>query len=593
MSHSAVLIRFVPGINPEPDETKQNTRHCVAGNNVRFHNGSVETMGGHLREVSDIAMEGAKRAYRSFERDGNLWQIIGTNSKLYAKLGGTVTNITPLKTTSTALVNNPVTTATGTNTGTHTTLTIAHAAHTFVAGDRIKLSGSATVNGVLNTVINAEHIIVAVTAAVSYTITVLGTASSSSAGGGAAVLEFEEIAPGDGTAVAASGPGIGLPGYGLPGSIQTDTSLIVNPRIWWQDTFGDIWVGGPGDGGKCYKWLGDTDVAPTVITNAPNADWGWVEASRLQTLLGNVTKNSKTGDFTDWVVAAGSDAWSDTREDATKLYTQCNVNGENLVFAQENRAFRMRFIGGAVKWVWEKVSDSIGIVSPYGRVVVDGVAYIFGKDNFYYYNGGVIQPLPNCTLRKYVFNDINLEQRYKFFVWYNSKFQELHFHYASADSEENDRVAVFSIPEQHWTIRTGLERAAADQSGNVFTYPVLTSAYGDLYQHEVGYNDDDVAQDVRVSIAYAAIAGSTVRTEINGMEPDLILTGNMDIDLYGKERMRDEGTLLQHFDVSVSTDVLHCTRETRWRAWEFSQSELGGFFRLGGVTEFIKKGSEF
>jgi hypothetical protein len=592
MSYIQVPVTLKAGIEPEPDSTEQGTVYCIDGNNIRFFRGKAETMGGSRKEVLDNDFDGVARSAKSFNADGKNWQIIGTNSKLYAKLGSSVTNITPLKTTNTALAADPVATNTATNASGRTTLTITHTAHGHLAGDRVKLSGATTTNGVTDTVINAEHIIV--TAATnSYTISVVGTASSTGSGGGASVLEFEEIDAGAQSAVPVSGSWVGIPWQPPVWGIQTDTSLLTTPRIWWQDTFGDTWVGGITDGGKVYQWLGDTDVAPTVVANAPDAVWGWVEDARLHILDGNTTANSNTGNTTQWTPSSSSSAFSDDREDATKLISQCYVNGENLVFADENKVFRMRWVGGAVKWIWQKLSDSVGIVSPFGRVVVDGVAYVFAKDNFYYYNGGVLLPLPNCTLRKYVFENINLAQRYKFFVWHNAKYNELHFHYASAGSEENDRAVVFSISEGHWTKREGITRSGADTSGNPLDYPVLLHPTDGTYQHEVGYDNGTEAQDVFVQLAYSAALNGLQRTEVHGIEPDLILNGTVNVSLYGKERSAEDGKVLKSFLVSGTSRALYCTRDTRWRSWRFSQNQLGGFMRLGSVKEFLAKGSKF
>lgn len=101
MSYTPSPIRFIPGINPEPDETKQNTRRIVDGNHVRFFRDGAEKFGGHLKEPVSTTPSGYTRTLFSYIKSNKKWQIIGTHSKLYAKLGSTVTNITPLKTAAT------------------------------------------------------------------------------------------------------------------------------------------------------------------------------------------------------------------------------------------------------------------------------------------------------------------------------------------------------------------------------------------------------------------------------------------------------------------------------------------------------------
>lgn len=472
MAYTPSRIKFIPGINPEPDSTNQNTLHIIDGDNIRFYQASVEKLGGHVKEpLSVLDLQGANlgstlsgcgRALRSYSKDNKKWQIEGTHTKLYAKLGGDVWNITPLKTTATATLGaDPLDT-----TDTDETLTVNYTAHGLAVGDRIKLTGATDVGGITAANdINREHIIGTVPDANSFTIELENAATSTASGGGASIEIFTEIDAGGCDAVNATGYGVGTYGTNDFGESQTDTTLFVQPRIWWMDVFGTTLVCGAGQGGKCYQWLSDVDTAPTVITNAPDADWGWVEDAKLVTLKDNIIKNSNTGDLTDWTPAAGSSAYEDTKEDAHKLIGRAFVNGENLIFAEEKKIFRLRWVGGTVKWSWVRVDAEVGIMSPNSYVVRGGVCIIFGRDDVYSYNGGMLQPIPNNTLRKYLYEDINTDQRFKFFSWHNGKpYNEVHMHYASANSDENDRAVIFHLYENWWSKRDSIERTAVDLS---------------------------------------------------------------------------------------------------------------------------------
>lgn len=765
MSYQQSPIRFRPGINPEPDETNQNTINIIDGNHVRFRRGAVEKMGGHALKVLDSDLEGCPRSVISFEESDNKWQIIGTNEKLYAALGSTVYNITPLKTTKTAtLGSDPLATeyngknllsyteafdnaawtktevtigadattdpdgnstadkleetsatdfhrvlqdidftdtesytvsvyakaderdelridvsdsavgagnyanfdltagtatavgnvsasiealandwfrcvaqftATATVTESVTLnmlkngnisyagttgeglflwgaqveqagsvtayqpgldasfpadIVVTYTSHGLSVGDRIKLAGASNFGGLTaSTAVNIEHIVKAVRDANTFTIEAPAEATSEASGGGSSIDIFYEIDDGGCDASAASGPGIGTPGLGLPGSIQTDTSLLVQPRIWWLDVFGDKLVCGPGQSGDCYEWDGDTTVAPVKITNSPAADWAWVEDAKLVTLNGNTITNSDTGNLTNW--SSGS-YYTDDKEDATKLIGRAYANGENLIFAEENKIFKLRWVGGTIKWVWEIVSNTIGVMGPNCARTVGNIIFIFGKDNLYYYNGGLLRPIPNNSLIRYMLEDYNIDQRYKFFVWYNQEYDEMNFHYCSGTSDEIDRCIVASLSEGWFSKREDLDRTAADDSG-VFPYPVLASSDGKLYQHETGYNDAGSAMNAFFRIAYQAAENGRIYTEISGMELDMIQTGDMTIELWGKNRSRDTAELIESFTVAQDDQVIECDHDTRWRSWLFRSNVVDGFFRSGAITEFVQGGSEF
>jgi hypothetical protein len=600
MKYKPSPIRFAMGLNPSPDNTEQNTRYIINADRVRFRQQNVEKMGGWVRETLsfvDLQLNpisglttytGCPRSTLSFEVDNNQYQAVGTHAKFYLKQGNNVTNITPLKTVATAtLAGSPLAI-----TDTEKTMTVTYAAHGLAAGDRIKLTGASNTGGVTAaTYINIEHIISSVVDVNSFTIEMeVAATSTTTGGGGASVQIFTEIDAGGCDAAAATGPGIGLPGAGLPGSIGTDLTLLVQPRIWWIDTYGDNMVCGTGQQGSCYEWTGDLAVAPQVIANAPLADWGWIEDAKLCVLSGNVVANSDTGDLTNWTTGS---AYSDAKEDANKLIYREYVNGENLIFAAENKVFRLRFVGGTAKWIWKQISGNIGIVAPLASIEAGGYAFVFGKDNLYYYNGNAFTPIPNNTMYRTLYDNINLSQLYKCFCWYNQKFNELWMHYPTEDSAENNRVIIFDIADGHFNKLESLDRTAADRAGQIGTYPIALDSSGNSYTHENGYNEAGAAMNSFLQLSYEAIKSGQYLTEVDGMEPDIILTGEMDIELYGKDRAQDSGTLLHSRTIDSTTGIFECEEETRWRSWLMRSNELGGFFRLGGMIEQVSKGSEF
>lgn len=469
---------------------------------------------------------------------------------------------------------------------------ITDTAHGLSAGDRIKISGvSGAVGGIPASEVNKEHIISVIETANTYVVNVDSAPTSLASGGGASVLRFKEIAAGGASAVSASGVGIGLAGYGLPGSIQTDDTLLVQPRIWWIDMFGDTPLMGYGT--DCYEWGVDVATAPTIISNAPDTDIGWVEGAKLVSIKDNVVANSDVGDYNDWTAGVASSAYSDAKEDMNKVVARVDYGQSSLIFAEENRVFLLTWVGGAIKWRWQQVSNTLGIVSPNGAITVASVPYVFGEDNFYYFNGGAFMPIPNNTLLRYVFDDINLTQKYKFFVWYNQRYNELNFHYCSGGSSENDRAVIYSITEQAWSIMDGIARTAADKAGALYEYPLLAGSDGYLYEHEIGNDSDTSAMNAWAQIAFQSINDGKNLTDISGMEIDLILAGDATLELHGKYRSMADSALLESFTITPTTEVIDCGHETRWRSWLLRSNTLGGHFRWGGMCEFIDVGSEY
>ena len=108
-----------------------------------------------------------------------------------------------------------------------------------------------------------------------------------------------------------------------------------------------------------------------------------------------------------------------------------------------------------------------------------------GLEDFYVYDGRV-QKLP-CTVRSYVFNDFNLQQKEKAFAALNSSFGEIWWFYPSADSTENDRYVIYNYEEQAWSIGTLARTAWLDRGIN--RYPIAAATDNYLYNQEKGMDD--------------------------------------------------------------------------------------------------------
>lgn len=189
-------INITAGVQPPTDRTPYSTPHYTAAYGVRSVSGQPEKIGGNYNFTFSYSetIDGTARSVFSTEINNQIKTVIGTEQKLYSVDGSVLTNITPLVTSTTAVANslsthyatlaaNPINTTIGTG-----TLVIDDTeAAKFQAGDLYTLSGAATTNGILDTAINAQHIIRSI-GTNQITIIVSGSASSTGAGGGAAVV---------------------------------------------------------------------------------------------------------------------------------------------------------------------------------------------------------------------------------------------------------------------------------------------------------------------------------------------------------------------------------------------------------------------
>jgi hypothetical protein len=191
-----VAIECLPGVEPDTDKTAFATKHFTFSDKIRFVDGLPEKIGGWLSTTfsNDMTIQGTSRSIFSATINGRVYTMIGTNEKLYVLIGSTLTNITPLDTDTIAIANgldthyatlsnNPISVTNGSNTVTITDSEYAK----FKVGDTVTISGATTTGGILNTALNAAHVIRSIGVG-SYTIRVATSASSTATGGGASVV---------------------------------------------------------------------------------------------------------------------------------------------------------------------------------------------------------------------------------------------------------------------------------------------------------------------------------------------------------------------------------------------------------------------
>lgn len=292
-------IIFRPGVN------KENTRYAseslgsvstgtqsVGGwyesDKVRFRAGTPEKIGG-WNQISTATFLGVCRSLWNWVTLGGLNLIgVGTNKKFYVSSGGQYYDITPFDSVHT--LTNPFATSTSTNTGTTTTVTVTDATVTYAVGQYVVFNPEVTVGGVT---IGGEYEIKTLASSTTYTITVPGTAASSTSGGGT-VYAMYELQDGPEAEVplvgwGAGGWGLGPWGFGSP---STDSL-----RLWSQSNFGEDLIYGP-RGGAMYYWnatLGVSPLSVTITLASPGVLTSAANLSNGDAILLNTTGALPTG----------------------------------------------------------------------------------------------------------------------------------------------------------------------------------------------------------------------------------------------------------------------------------------------------------
>jgi hypothetical protein len=298
-------------------------------------------------------------------------------------------------------------------------------------------------------------------------------------------------------------------------------------RLWSNDNYGQDLVIAPRNG-AIYYWVASTGTsvraqALSDLATLEGYDGDYVPNQTLEVSASSIQR---------FVIAFGANAyfsgdpntefnpmlvrWSDQDNpfqwvpDVTNqsgefplshgssIVSYINTRQEILVWT-DSALYSMQYLGPPYVWGFNILMDNISVISPNSMITINNITYWMGVDKFYMYSGRV-DTLP-CSLRQYVFNDINIAQGYQVFCGSNEGYNEIWWFYCSTDSTSVDKYVIYNYLDKVWYFGS-MERTAWLDSG-LREYPMATNydsstQTGRTLYHEA--NVDDVAGTTAVPI---------------------------------------------------------------------------------------------
>jgi hypothetical protein len=533
-------------------------------------------------------------------RDGDVLNISGataTGGILAASLNGakSISNCT----TNTYQYNagtNATSTATGGGASVVRASRLVSVAHAndFREGDNIVVQDvQNTLGGILPTQIEGIRVVRNVTGT-TYDIVSDGFATSSVSSSGGNYKIFPEIDDGQQNSTSGSGYGMGLYGVGLYG-VSKESSTPTPPSIWSFDRFGSLVITTRGNQTGLYSWNNTTSILPTLVANAPTAiNYAFVTDNICVTFGASAQPNrikwSDQGNLTTWTATAQNQAGEDDIEGAGEFISHAAVRGANLLFTRQ-QVYSFRYIGKPFVFETKIVDPSRGLIARNARVVVNGVAYWMGLDNFYQYRGGNVEVIPSnsygeSTMKEYVFDNINQNNALKSFAWYNSQFNEIWWHYPSLGAQECDRVVRLNVIDRTWVPDT-MNRNAGEYPSVLGAFPYLADNSGNILQHENGTDDNGIP--LAFSLTTPFFSTESKQTAILGgvYQDNDISTGNINLTINTK-RYPNQTADSSTYPITTGNANLIYRKSARYWQYTVSGATLGQSWRSGSWMELIK-----
>jgi hypothetical protein len=188
----------------------------------------------------------------------------------------------------------------------------------------------------------------------------------------------------------------------------------------------------------------------------------------------------------NWTPSATNQAGSVTLSHGSSIVTAIQTRQEILVWT-DSAIYSLQYIGPPVVWSSQLMGDNISILGQNAAAQASGVVYWMGVDKFYLYDGR-LQTL-SCDLRRYIYQDINLNQNQQVFASTNEGFNEVWWFYCSAGSFTIDRYVVYNYLEKVWYYGT-MGRTAWLDSG-LRDYPIAATYNYNLVNQEYGLDNNE------------------------------------------------------------------------------------------------------
>jgi hypothetical protein len=468
-------LQFKPGLNR--DQTNYtNEGGWYECDKIRFRSGYPQKIGGWLRYGTRTVIGVCRQMFNWITTASDNYLALGTSKKLYIEAGQLLYDITPIRQTSTSpTTNNCFTTVNGSK-----TVTVTIASHGAIDGDYVTFSGATAVGGIAAGNLNTEFIIDQVTIN-SFTITAATAATSSVTGGGTSITAAFQINIGNDNGSIGPGWGAGAWSRGAWGSGASIP--IVNPqRDWFLQNIDNDLVANIRNGAIYYwenatgpnvraKLLSDTTIDGAVASAVPTLATQVLLAQNANILIafGCQPQGGSPTDFDPLLIR-----WSAQNEPNNWLENGLTAAGftrvsrgsaivcaiatrqEILVFT-EGTLSSLQYVDTSAVFSLQEIADNISIISPRAVVTVNNTVYWFGQDKFYAYSGRV-ETLP-CTIRNYIFQDLNYSQADQIISGTNEGWNEIWWMYPTANSQINNAYVIYNHLEKIWYYGT-IERTA-------------------------------------------------------------------------------------------------------------------------------------
>lgn len=315
-------------------------------------------------------------------------------------------------------------------------------------------------------------------------------------------------------------------------------------RLWSQDNFGEDLLLNVRDD-NVYYWdatLGLANRATALSTQSGASDAPTTarqvlvsDTDRHVICLGANTLGTTAQDLllvrwsdqensVDWTPKVTNTAGDQKLSSGSEIITGIETRQQILIWT-DSSLYSMRFVGPPFTFSFNLLANNVSVISPNAVTAIGDRVFWMDTENFFMF-AGQIQTIP-CTVLRYVFDDINLDQSLKFFAGANRMFDEVFWFYCSSSSDDIDRYAKYNYADNTWDIGS-LSRTAWVDFG-LHSKPRaagVAESLNYIYSHETGTTDDGSAMEPFIESSVFSIGDGEQFSFITRLIPDIDISSS-------------------------------------------------------------------
>jgi len=606
-------LQFSPGVNKEGTDYTAD-QGWFDSDKIRFRQGRPEKIGGWEKFTTEYFLGVSRSLHRWASLSFTKYIGVGTHLKFYIAEGNNFNDVTPIRLTTSA--GDPRFAATNGS----SIITVTEAGHGAVVNDFISFTSAATLGGtIVASVLNQEHQIVSVSSSSVYTFIAKDTSGnivtangSDSGNGGSSTVGKYQINTGLNAYVSSTGFGAsawGSGGFGSASDISSGNQL----RLYSQDNFGEDLVLNVRGGGIYYhdtsgglatravdiSGISGQSNAPTIALQVMVSDIDQHVIAFVVNPLGSSAidplfiRFSDQQNAIDWTPTATNTAGGVRINSGSIIIGAIQAREEILIFTDVS-LHSMRFVGPPFVFNFSTISTDTSMISPNAAVNARGSVFFMDEGGFFVYNGSV-QPLP-CSVKDYVFSNLNIGQAFKVFAAENSAHSEVTWFYPiGTGNTEITNYVTYNYEENLWSIGT-LTRGAWFDSG-LGNFPLASSVITDtdqnyLYEHEKGFDDDGLPLTAYVESGDLEIGDGNAFMFMTGIIPDFSFKGtdpSVDMTIKGRDYPLQDTSTLATTTITANTTESHIRARSRHPVIRVESNGEGYGWRLGTLRIDVRQ----